>query len=209
MAKYVQQFFDLRCAPDILKIVGSIKNMEKEITESFGIISQVRNLLINNPMEYTVIDLCAGNALTSVLIAHMFKCKAVYSVDIKLRKNNQIYNSEISRYQYFQADIYHHDFMDWMLNITGDVLIISSHPCERAIRVVEIYKELNNDGYNTHICMIPCCIGTHPVKVPSLVQSKLGKYLGWCYSLSMYGNGLNMKVDNHIISPCNCIVSSI
>ena len=74
MNKYVKEFFDLNCHPEIMDIVMPIQNFEKEITESMAVIRQLRNLTLKRKhYHYRIYDFCAGNALTSVIASFLFK----------------------------------------------------------------------------------------------------------------------------------------
>lgn len=63
---YVSEFLSFKCAGDVLNIVNPVKRAEKEISESMAIINKLRPLVLADPMKYTLIDMCAGNALANL-----------------------------------------------------------------------------------------------------------------------------------------------
>ena len=79
---YVKQFMALRCAGDVLDACGPFKNGEKEINESMAVLQRVRRIVLAEPMKYTLVDLCSGNALTPVLAVHYLPIVKAYAVDI-------------------------------------------------------------------------------------------------------------------------------
>lgn len=196
MTAYIDQFLHLRCAPDVLGIVGKIAEPSKEISEAMTIISRLRDPVLGKKMYYTVVDLCAGNTLTGLLIAHLLPVKQVIAVD-KKRNDRQWFRA--NRFTYVQADIYNEP--TWLPN--EPTILVSSHPCKLATRIVEIY---NQHDSCMGLVMIPCCKGT--LKLPQFLIGKLGKYLAWCYQLATDVGG-KVEVDKQCLSPCNGVVVAL
>jgi hypothetical protein len=100
--EYVDKFLSLKCSGDVLNSVSKSGKSEKEITESMAIIKHLKKIVLLEPMKYTVVDLCAGNALTSVLSAFMFPVKEAIAVDKNRRKGHY---ENVKRFVYYERNI--------------------------------------------------------------------------------------------------------
>lgn len=199
--RYLDEFFSLRCAPDVLATVGRVQNMSKEITEAMAMIRHVRSIIRRNPDErYHLLDLCAGNALTSVISAHLFPNLTCEAVDIKPRQREWW---RTNRFVYTRADI------RGSLGVTTPrhIIIAACHPCSSLARcVINQYYSIGR-----HLILMPCCVGGSR-NVPQMLRDKLGSYGSWCYDLyceaSMYCFDSNMIEDKHVLSPNNIIITA-
>ena len=205
---YVSDFMKLNCSSDVLDICHIDKSrMNKEISETMGLYKQVKNIVINKPYkDWIILDICSGaHCLNSVFISHMLNVK-VYAIDIEPYKRDF---SSVRNMEYIQFDIMKFfKFLDMIREKVGydeNVIIVSSHPCrELAHQIVNFHKT----GLSEYMFIIPCCRGIIKNHIPQLVKDKLGRYLTWCYdlSLSCYGD---LVRDKRIMSPCNVIVRSL
>ncbi len=200
--KYLDEFFSLKCSPDILAASAPIRRGTKEITEAMAILTAMRSTVLKYPMEYTLIDLCSGNAIVALLARFVLPLKKVYATDIKQAPRNY---SWIDAFEYLTVK-------DWDILIkfiktelqNKPVIITACHPCKTlANKVIEFYKKFEN----AYLFMMPCCIGKISSNIPSGIKQDIGKYKAWCLDLALQAGG-NFKQDNHCISPCNIIISA-
>lgn len=198
MTKYLGKFLSLDCCGDILNIVTPLSHAPKEITESMAIIERLRGEVLPNPMKYQILDLCAGNALTSLTSVFLLPVKQAVAVDKK--KRNRDYH-KANRFRYVELDI----FTDETFNfIDENTIIISIHPCRgMAARVVEIY----NNSPARSLYLMPCCIGKYRIPAKQFLCENLGKYQAWCYYLASLCNG-SIEIDANCISKANAVISA-
>ena len=195
---YVSEFLALKSSGDILNAVTPLNNAEKEITESMGIIKRLRSIVLAEPMKYRVLDLCAGNALTSVLAVHLLPIKEAIAVDIKPRERPGY--QAVKRFTYVTGDIREHHRMAFP-DSHKDIIVISSHPCKLARRVIEIYNKTSAKA----MIIIPCCEGPLKRQYPQILKEKMGAYIRWCFDLALDCEG-SLTVDKKILSPKNCVI---
>ncbi len=201
---YTSEFLSLKCAGDVLNIVSPLgAKSQKEITESMGMIKRIRSIFLSEPMQYSLLDLCAGNSLTSVLAVHLLPILMADAIDIKPRKRNW---RKAKRFNYINLDIYGKTIFDY---IDADTTIISVHDCgELARRIIEIYKKSEAKA----LFMMPCCHGKIKRKYPQDIVKTLGKYKLWCWDLLQDIPKESKKifiVDHKILSPKNIIIGSV
>lgn len=199
--KYINNFYRLNCSEDILNICYPINNREKEITEAYGIYRILKSLVLKNQdIKYRIVDLCAGNALSSIMAAFMLPISTCHAVDIKKRERDW---DRIKKFYYCELDIYS-DFIYSLIN--ENTIIISTHPCSKlALRVIDIFKK----SKAKHLLLMPCCTGeiSYSDNPSKFLYKALGKYKYWCYSLASLVNG-KLKEDINIISPKNIIITA-
>jgi hypothetical protein len=151
---------------------------------------------MKSPMNYELLDLCAGNALGSILSVYLLPFKKAVAIDKSPRKRN--YGS-VRRFEYVDLDIYSDKVFDYISNNT---VILAIHPCARlAERVVEIYKKSPAE----HLILMPCCHGKVSMDIPQVLRIELGRYLVWCWYLSILAGG-DLRVDKNCLSPKNGII---
>jgi len=198
-------FLGLRCAPDVLGVCGPMKGASKEITEAVAVTSRVRKWALKNPMQYSMLDLCAGNALSSVLGVMYLPLKDAIAVDKKARKRNW---DKVDRFDYITMDIYDKNIFDM---IDEQTIITSIHPCKRAaMRVVEIFN--NSDA--PYLIMVPCCVQRDSInreRLPTIIREKFGTHEQWSYFLStkIEGAEVNIMQDHYCLSPRNIVITAV
>lgn len=203
---YLSQFLSLKSASDILAASGPINNPIKEISESMAVIRPLRKFFfrLNTDIleNYTVIDLCAGNCLTGLIIAHLFKCNTI-SVDKK--RPQKLNEKNVQRYKFIEEDL--KKFFS-SLDYTKSLIFISSHPCQLAF---DIIKQAITCGVKFSI--LPCCLGKGSEfndlpSLPLLCEQKMSKYEQWCLKLALYGRA-NVYKDLNCLSSKNCVVTNL
>ena len=197
---YLNNFLKLDCSNDVLTAVGRVNNLSKEITESMAVIKQIKKIVYSSKDEYILHDLCAGNALTSVISSHLFKLKKAIAYDKTPRIREWNF---VKRFEYKQIDIY--NLPPSLFDNEASSIIIGVHACkDLAERIIEIYNRSNA----SYLILMPCCRKkVLSSEIPRLIQAKIGGYLAWCYHLSNLCQGkVKMVEDEDVLSPCNCII---
>lgn len=192
---YVSQFLTLKSAPDILGAVNPIgKSAEKEISESMGMIKFIRDITLKEPNKYQIFDICAGNALTSIIACHLLPIKHATAIDKLPRERNF---HLVKNFNYMFEDIY---------NIEPDFfpensIIIAVHACkDLAKRIIKLY----NESKAKYLLLMPCCESGLNGKY-QLICDKIGKGLTWALELAIMCDG-KMYEDKKILSPKNIII---
>ncbi len=202
---YTNEFLSYKCAGDVLNVVSPLGNKaQKEITESMGMIKRIRSIFLSEPMKYSLLDLCAGNALTSVLAVHLLPVLNADAVDKRPRKRKW---GAAKRFVYNHMDIYSKDIFTF---IGTETVIICVHGCGNlARRVIEIYKKSEAKA----MFIMPCCGGPIKRKYPLVVEKAMGKYVLWSWDLLQDITEKESKkifvVDKKILSPKNIIIGAI
>jgi len=201
--KYVEMFLRLRCSSDVLGLLSPIgSGYCKEISEAMAIRNRIRNITLDNPMKYNIVELCAGNPIPSVL--SIFSLPVSRAVAIDKRKVGRKY-ARIRRFQYIEKNIYDEDIVDL---IDENTIIMGSHACKNLTpRIIEIYK----NSKASHLVTIPCCVGdidSEFIKTYSNSLEGMNKYSKWCYYLQhlMNGKPYELEFDKDCLSPCNGII---
>ena len=194
---YVDYFLNLNCSADVLGVLNPIKNISKEITETMGIIKHLKSITIKEPLKYTIYDICAGNALTSVTSAHLLPIKHSYAIDKRPRTRKWW---KIKKFNYLTKDIYNDK-----IEFVEDSIIVGLHPCaDLSYKIIDLYNSNPNVKY---LFLMPCCIGTFTKSLPEFFRKHLGQYRIWSYALSEKVTGkVKLLEDKFIVSPCNCII---
>jgi hypothetical protein len=196
---YLDDFLSLKCCGDVLNVCSPINNTKKEITESMAIIKRIKPLVLSNRGMYNILDLCAGNAVTSVLSSHLLPIRYAIAIDKRPRERNW---KDVKRFYYKNLDIYNDEIYDYINKYT---IIISSHPCkELARRIVEIYKQSKAQA----LFILPCCYGKIKRQYPQYFYTKLGKDWIWCWDLAQ-DIGAKINKDKKCLSPRNIMLSHI
>jgi hypothetical protein len=200
--RYIDYFFSLRCAPDILATVGTVAQMSKEITETIGVVRQIRKIVVRNQRRYTLLDFCAGNALVPVTSVHLFKNVRAVAIDKRPRARNW---EKAERFLYYERDIY--SSLDFIPVPEEPVIITACHACGAlSERVVDFYHQ-----FGDYLVLLPCCRGKI-ADLPALFNSRLSQYDKWAYTLYMQAKAgstkANMHEDPWIQSPKNIIITA-
>lgn len=196
-------FLELKCAGDVLNSVYPFLNPEKEITESMAIVKKLKKILITNPNKYTVFDFCAGNCLSSSLIAHLFKTKHVFAIDKEERDRPNF--SMIKNFSYLKMNFVEEkeSIIDF-IKMNSPSIIVSVHPCgELAQTIIDIY----NKAKANYLFLMPCCEGKNVFEYPTFLRNKLSTYELWCLDLCNLSKG-NASVDYQCKSNKNIIITA-
>jgi len=203
MNKYMESFLSLRCAGDILNSVSKMSRAEKEITESMAIIKHLKNIVLAEPNKYTIIDLCAGNALTSVIAAHLLPITYAIAIDKHKRKGD--YN-RVKRFAYLEEDINH---IQTLPNIDlKNNIWVSVHPCQTAEKIVKLFNKSKVHA----LIIMPCCHGnSNDIFAKAWLRRKLSEYDLWTYYLAKKIKNAKVKIvtDINCISPRNNIIVAV
>ena len=196
--KYFDTFMSLRSSGDILNVVNPLgSRASKEITESMAMFSRLRKIALKAPMEYSLIDLCAGNALTSVLAAHVLPLKESIAVDKKLRKRGW---ESVRRFRYLNQDIFDDSIyeLSFFFSFFCFSFFFSFLPSP--------FFSLSSLSPAPYLVMMPCCEGQIKIK-GSFLRERLGRYACWCLQLAEQANG-DLIQDNNCISPKNIVITA-
>jgi hypothetical protein len=206
MSEYIERFLSLKCSGDVLNAVGSMHKPEKEITESMGIIKHLKSITLKEKMKYNVVDLCADNALTSILACHMLPIKNAIAIDKKKRSGHY---DKVKRFKYLEQDI-NKCWFDMSIVDSYEIqkfIAIAVHPCKTADDITRIFNE---NPIIEHLIMMPCCNGDFKdLKNSFFLKGKgLSRYDLW--TLHLANNIKNSEVSIHtdlkILSPKNNII---
>jgi len=204
MSEYMNRFLQLRCAGDILNAVGGMHKAEKEITESMGIIKHLKPIVLAEKMKYYLIDLCAGNALTSITAVHMLPIVGASAVDKKKRSGHY---EKVKRFLYVESDIKHLCFN--CSETSKPTILIAVHPCKAADLIVDIFNNISNTTIK-HLIMMPCCNGNFSdLDNSAFLKGKgLSRYDLWTLHLANNIKNSEVKIytDNKVLSPKNNII---
>jgi hypothetical protein len=198
---YAGEFLRLRCAGDVLNAACLKKNVEKEISESMAVWKRLRGIALNAPMENRLLDMCAGNALTSILAAHTLPFKGCVALDIKMRNWNY---ENVKRFTYAELDI----FEEFGMVDTEHDVICAVHACGKlAERVVEIYNESNAHA----LVLMPCCHAPYKTPHKQFLIEQMGSHAAWAYHLAglIEDSTVHITQDKKVLSPCNYIIEAI
>lgn len=196
MNKYVEEFLKFKSSGDILNICNPLTKAEKEITESMAVIKELRSIALSAPMQYDLYDLCAGNALTSIIAAFLLPFHTVTAIDKYKRKRKW---DTVRRFKYLEEDITKSEF--WK---NPNSIFIGVHACGNlAETIIDRYN--NSDA--KYLILIPCCVGQIKTGLPDFFRRKLGRYNIWTWELSKHiKDKVRIKQDINIISPCNNLI---
>ncbi len=146
-SKYIDEFFRLKCAKDIVEILG--KNLSaKEITEAMSIRDRLRKLDIKDAI---VFDFCAGKAIFSLLVAFTLPVRKVIAIDIK--KPN-IDFSGVRKFEYYEVNLFDKEVEEIIEKEEGRKIFVGIHCCKNlSIRVIELFNK-----YGDYLFLMPCCV---------------------------------------------------
>jgi len=203
MSYYLSQFLSLKCAEDILNISQSLGHKpEKEISEAMAIRRILKPITLNNPNKYNVLEMCAGNALPSILAAFTLPITNTLAIDKRIRERRW---DLIKKFEYLFTDINNipHD------KINNNTIIIAMHSCKNIAKtIINIY----NKSLSPILILCPCCIGhikfTENNQLQWLKEKyKISKYDQWVtYLTSLCKGTITIFNDKNILSPKNNII---
>jgi len=201
MNKHIQQFLSLRCAGDVLNACYPINKAEKEITEAMAMVQKIKPIVLETKNHYLLVDLCAGNALTSIIAVHLLPILGAVAVDKKPRIRHGYLN--VKRFHYYDWDIYTDALTKYIDLTLCPVILTATHPCSNlASRIIDLYFSTD---LVRHLVLMPCCEGKTLWQYPEIIRDKLGAYWTWSMDLALRVNG-RLTEDKNILSPCNAII---
>lgn len=194
--KLIDEFLHLKCSGDVLNAAGPMRQAAKEISESMSLIHVVKSIILREPMKHHVVDLCAGNALTSLTAIHLLPIISATAIDIKPRA--RVSHMEAKRFHYVQGDIY--DDLLWM-GFPRPAIFVSSHPCGDLARVIVMKAS------EERFAVMPCCLPKRMPDSPTekFIAGKLGKYAAWAFCLARLSGG-EITEARHCLSPARLVV---
>lgn len=209
MNSYLDEFLSLRCAPDVLEAVHPLRRPEKEISESMALVTAIRGrLLASRPVTGTVsvntpgmtlLDLCAGNALTGVIVAHLFRGTQVVAVDKREHIRDGFVN--VRNFSYWQRDI--NALEEWAEWPAMSTVVVASHACGKLSEaIIDLCMKRG-----APMAIIPCCLRRSrlPDWTDGIAKEK-GKYFAWLTYLAQRCGG-RFRIDGKCLSPCNGVVT--
>jgi hypothetical protein len=193
---YNDMFLKLKCSTDVLNAVYPLTRPRKEISESMAIIQKIKGLILKYPGRFNIIDLCAGNALTSIIAAHLLSITDAKAVDVRVNPRDL---TGVKKFTYCNLDI-----LNQIKSFGVNSIVISSHPCKLATKIIELY----NLSKSPAICIIPCCFGEWDLPNRHFLQNFAPNYDLWSYYLSTLIKDSEVRVvkDHRILSPCNDVI---
>lgn len=173
----LKEFKEMSCYTDIFSRFEHMKHFEKEYSESMSMITYIKNDLLLHPGTINVIDLCAGSALTGVLLAYITPIKHVICFDKFKRKNVNVDN--VQRFSFIEGDLYNDSIYEL---IDENTVILGCHLCrDLSYRAVEIYEK--SQAYKC--VLMPCChAGNENKPIDGWLLEQLGQYGMWCYQIA-------------------------
>lgn len=209
---YIDEFLSLKCAGDIINISAPVQNMVKEVQESMAIIKYIKKIYLRSKKKYIVLDLCAGNALTSIIARFLKLSEKSIAIDKLERKRDW---HLIDNFQYINLDIHAVEMMFLLDSLKNkNVIIVGVHACKKlAKQMADIYhglKHRQKQDKECHLLLMPCCEGSlEPDKLSrnTWFYQRMSKYEKWCYELTQYIEDVQFaKRDTKISSPKNIII---
>jgi hypothetical protein len=199
--RYLDEFFSLQCAGDVMNAVAPLHRASKEITESMAVIKRLKPLVLHRPMQLDLVEWCAGNALTSILAAHLLPVRMVTAVDLVPRRRPG--HANVNRFHYTQDDIFGPTRHQSNIPCPPHV-VIGVHACgNRAIRLIDLYLQCD---HAVACVLMPCCGGPQQTKIiPSAFRSRISKYEAWAWWLAERAQG-DLFIDTNVLSPCNGVI---
>jgi len=202
--KYLERFFALRCHSDVLDTVGHIKFRDKEITEAMAMIRHIQRIVLRDKRPHFLLDLCAGNALVSVLATYLLPQIEAVAIDNQPRERNW---GSAERFRYINDDIFNNPIYIYE-KVENPIIIVGCHACNAlAHQIIKHYV-----SFGDYLVLMPCCNGSEHLQVPSLFRERLSSYEQWSYTLyhevEQHSAQCNMIADKNVMSPKNIIITA-
>jgi len=205
--RYTDEFFSLTCCGDVLNVVSPISGSKptKEISEAMGARRVIKDMALKRCKGgelkdgYDLLDLCAGNALTSVLSVFTLPIREAVAIDKREVKRRW---HLAKRFTYLNVDI------KGKIRCKHPTIIVGVHACkDLAERVIEIYLE---NELAEHLVLMPCCVGSENFSGQYRTRYRdlqLTRYEHWCWHLAKMCDG-EFKKDPFVMSPANIIITA-
>ena len=195
--RHLDEFFSLKCAGDVLSATGPVNKGAKEITEAMAVRKIVQSYTLKEKMHYTLYDICAGNGLLGLLVAHTLPVRSTIAIDIR---KGRLHLEQVKHYQYLQEDI-----MKIQPTFETPSIICAIHPCQGlAERIIDIY--LAKEGARKLILM-PCCVRSNFQRppAPTYIRNQISVDDQWVWYLADKAKGIIYQ-DKRVLSPKNKII---
>ena len=196
-------FQQLNCYPDIRERFVNMRHFEKEYSESASMISYIKNDLLLHPHTITVLDLCAGSALTGVLLAYLTPIKQVICFDKFKRPSVNLEN--VNNLSFIEGDVYDDSIYEL---IDEHTVILGCHLCrDLSYRAIEIYQQ--SQAYKC--VLMPCCHGANENRpIDGWLLEQLGQYGMWTFQLArtidIEKSEVRITKASHCSSPKNNVI---
>uniref|UniRef100_A0A6M3JAP8 Putative methyltransferase n=2 Tax=viral metagenome TaxID=1070528 RepID=A0A6M3JAP8_9ZZZZ len=200
MEDYISRFLKLRSAGNILNTVVPVNGLSKEITESVAIWIEIKKIALHHKEDKRILyELCAGNALTSILSLHTLPISEAIAIDKRERKRNWHLTE---RFSYLNTDI---------TKLSPDYfapgsIIIGVHACkDLSSTIIDLY----NRSQAQYLIIMPCCVGSLKITytLPKYLSDIVGRYDLWAIELANSCIGkTKIKRDLKILSPKNYVI---
>jgi hypothetical protein len=198
--KYISEFLQFRCSPDVLACSGRVPNCAKEITEAMAMQKAVRGPVLEKPMRFTMHDMCSGNGLVGLVAVFTLPFKEVHCYDKRESKTGFL---NAHRFTYHgQTDIYKLE-----PSFDENTVITACHPCKDLSRqIIKLY----NESKAKHLVLMPCCNGSFTAPAFDFLRAELGSYKTWCYDLALgiKNSKVTMSVDKYCSSARNVVIKA-
>lgn len=200
-SRYVDAFYGLRCHPEVLRAVEPLNQSSKEISEAMAMVQAIKPHILENRGHVTLLDLCAGNALTSIIAAHLLPIREAIAVD--RQPITRAAHARVRGFSYLEADLSSAGFIASLRQrIAGPLVVSAVHPCaDLAALSIEVAEQLGAE----FVAVMPCCNGTMSA-APSFLLERCSPYQQFSTYLS-YRYGLRAREDKDVLSPKNVILS--
>jgi len=198
---YLNSFFNLRSSAQILQVYERISCGAKEISEGMAMKDRIRKIVLQKPMEYTLLDLCSGNGLIPIIAIFTLPLKEAIASDKNPHEHNYFL---VRNFKYWKLDLYDKKAVkETLQKIQGPIILTSMHPCKGlAQKVIEIYQNFTKIK---HVILCPCCPGHHPnLKMVEEKEEEFNQnyYDRWALTLNRKLQGM-IERDTKMISPRN------
>ena len=209
--RYLEEFFSLQCAGDVINAVTPLTRATKEITEAMGVVRHLKTFFLGRMRPWTLspmgdvdlVDIGAGNALASILAVHLLPVHHALAVDKKKRDRPGYAN--VQRFCYIESDVFLPKWVDENPLVPSRTsVIVAVHSCgQLATRIIDIY---HSRPWYIGLVLMPCCNGPqNDKKIPTAFRQRISKYEAWAWWLAERAKG-DLFVDRNVLSPCNAIV---
>lgn len=204
--KYVNEFLNMKCSTDILRLLGPMKNWSKEISEAMAIRNRIKKVVLKDePDKWIHLDFCSGNALAPLLTAFSLPIWWSYSYD-KVERNADY--SSVKYFSYIYRDIFEKEIEEILNNHNNALIFSGVHCCrETALRVVDLYNNYQEEKY---LFLMPCCPGKMKHKILQSQLAPLDVYDQWAEYVYSFVSSPKKTIerDTNILSPRNVIISA-
>jgi 23S rRNA U2552 (ribose-2'-O)-methylase RlmE/FtsJ len=197
--------------------LADIRHLRKEVSESWGVLTRLQALQVQlqlDPQRTTVVDLCSGSGLTSLIVGTLQPATTVLAVDRISAHMVPHFGGNIS---YLRADIMKAAFLDELQRrIASDqeVVVVGMHLCGLlSLRAVQCLLALPQARA---VILAPCCLPGGRFSCAEFQEfnhgSELERYRAWAdwlgQDLVNRGCTATVEEDTAILSNRNVVVTA-